>query len=199
MSFAFDKEQLSSTFGKYQKASYRFQNFFDQGVSGKVELISPEVWETQHGIRRFKLAAGEEGKQVFEVLLRPDANSGPQPVRIDFDIAADRQYQFSVYRTMQIGLGDIMIEASTQLGENGELMVEQHLINETDQAPSFNCLLFAPDRRRQRIQVFNAGRGRTTSHFVLPDGAGLVGKTIWLRAEEIGGARILNHRVTVTP
>jgi hypothetical protein len=96
-------------------------------------------------------------------------------------------------------LGDIMVEMTTQLGDNGELIVDQHLINQSDKLVSFNCLLFAPDRRRQRLQVLNAGRGRTTNRFVLPNGKELIEKSLWLRAEEIGGVRILNYRTTATP
>ena len=60
---------------------------------------------------------------------------------------------------------------------------------------SFNCLLFAPDRRRERRQVFHLGQGRTTNIFVLPNGRELIGRTLWVRAEEIGGSRILNHHI----
>jgi hypothetical protein len=85
------------------------------------------------------------------------------------------------------------IEMASHLDDEGNLVVEQQLVNLTDRFVSFNCLLFAEGRRRQRRQVYNLGRGRTTNVFILPEGEALVGTTLWLRAEEIGGARVLNH------
>ena len=41
-----------------------------------------------------------------------DANSGPQPVRLDFDVAG---YRFSVHRTLQLGLDDVQVEMTSQL------------------------------------------------------------------------------------
>ena len=70
------------------------------------------------------------------------------------------------------------------------------LINKTDQFVSFNSLLIAPDRKRQRRAVRNLGRGRTENSFVFPNGQELIGSKLWLRAEEIGGARVLNHHIT---
>jgi hypothetical protein len=96
-------------------------------------------------------------------------------------------------------LGDIEVELASRLDEQGNLVVEQHLINTTQQFVSFNCLLFAEGRRRQRRQVYQLGQGRSTNVFVLPDGEELIGTTLWLRAEEIGGARVLNHHATATP
>ncbi len=56
----------------------------------------------------------------------------------------------------------------------------------------------APERRRERQQVFNLGRGRTTVTYVLPNGNQLLGQQIWFRAEEIDGDRILNDFTIAT-
>ena len=48
-----------------------------------------------------------------------------------------------------------------------------------------------------RTQVVDLGFGRDKKIYVLPDGHDLIGESIWLRAEEIGGDRILNHRLKV--
>jgi len=118
-----------------------------------------------------------------------DANSGPQPVRLDFDVAG---YHFSAHRTLQLGLDDVQVEMTSGL-KNGALIVEQHLMNLSDKPLSFQCVLFAPNRRRETRQVINLGRERTTLKFVLPEGEQLIGNKLWLRAEEIGGSRVLNY------
>ena len=195
MSFNFDRNEIPSVFGRQQTARYRFKNHFGQGVGGTVKLHVPAVWQAEPDQVRFKLAEGEELTEDLHVLLRADASSGPQPVQIDFDITADKNYRFSVYRVIEVGLGDVTVELSTRLDPQGNLIVEQNLINKTDQFVSFNCMLFAPNRRRQREQVLNLARGGNTSMFVLPNGEELLGRTLWLRAEEIGGDRILNYHV----
>ena len=96
-----------------------------------------------------------------------------------------------------MGRGDVVIEVQTRLDENGNLEVTQNLINRMERFISFDCLLFAPNRRRQRIQVIDLGQGRNSQTYYLPNGKDLIGKTLWLRAEEINGPRVLNYHVTV--
>lgn len=197
LDFAFDKRELASVFGRDQPAAFRFRNHFEQGIGGEISLVTPHVWEATPNKFFFKAAAGEELSQKFMVLLKPDANTGDQAVRVDFDVTADRNYKFSVYKNLRVGLGDVTLQLTTRLNDEGVLVVEQHLTNATDRPVSFNCYLFVPDRRRQRSQVFEQGRGRLSKTYLLPNGEELVEKTIWLRAEEINGPRILNCRVTV--
>ena len=64
------------------------------------------------------------------------------------------------------------------------------------QHPTYVEIGIVADKRQQ---IFNLGRGRNTQTYVPPRGKELIGKTIWLRAEEIGGDRILNHRIVVEP
>ncbi len=54
-------------------------------------------------------------------------------------------------------------------------------------------------RRRLRTQIYDLGTGEDRKVYRLPRGSEIVGQTIWLRAEEIGGPRILNYRVLVDP
>ena len=130
------------------------------------------------------------------VMLSAEADSGPQQVRLDFELTAERSYKFSVYRTLQLGLEDVRIELSTKLREDGALLVEQQLVNLSSKPVSFQCLLFPPGRRREIRQIIGAGEGPSTTTYVLPRGAELIGKKLTLRAEEIGGPRVLKHAVT---
>lgn len=199
LAFSFDRERLSSIFGRAQIASYQLTNTFDEGIGGRITMHMPKVWSTDLKRVQFKLAASEEFSDSFHITLRPDASSGEETVRVEFELTADRNYKFDVYRRLDVGLGDVSIEVSTHVNKEGQLVVQQQLINRTDKYANFDCMLYAPDRRRQRQQIFNLGRGRNTQTSVLPRGKELIGKTIWMRAEEIGGDRILNHRIVVEP
>jgi hypothetical protein len=188
---------LESVFGRQQPVTLYLENAFPQGVSGSATLHAPKAWNIAPQPLLFRLAEGESVKPDWFVSLQPDAASGPQRVRIDFDLTADRPYRFSVYRTLQLGLDDVTVEMRTRIREDGLLIVEQHVTNFTGKPISFQCLLFPPGRRRETKQLLQLPAGRHTVTFLLPQGDALLGQTLWLRAEEIGGPRVLNSTVVV--
>jgi len=187
---AVENPQLSGVAGREQLVVLRMKNTFPQGVNGQLTLHAPKSWGFDPRPTRFKIAEGEELKLPIPVTLMADANSGPQPVRLDFEIGG---YQFSVHRTLQLGLDDVQVEMSSQLRKDGALVVQQHLTNLSNRPLSFQCILFPPDRRRETRQILGLGRDPATLTFVLPDGEQLIGQKLRLRAEEIGGSRVLNY------
>lgn len=199
MSFRFEQERVASVFGREQAVYYSFANSFEQGVGGSIQLHTPKVWQAAPTNVFFKLAANDDQRRRLDVTLEPETSAGPQPIRVDFELTAARTHKFSIYRTMHVGLGDIVVEATTRLDEHGNLVVEQQLVNNTDRFVSFNCLLSTNKRRRERRQIFNRGRGATAIVFIFPNGKDLIGDTFWLRVEEIDGPRILNHQVIAHP
>jgi hypothetical protein len=195
---ALEQTHLPSVFGREQTVRYQFRNPFDQGIGGEVRVVGPADWEIATLPTGFKVANKEVTRGNFDVRFKADTQTGPQTVRFDFKVTADRDYAFSVYHPIQVGSDDIVIETLTRIGDAGELIIEQTLDNRTEDFVSFNCLLFAPDRRRERNLVINLGHGRHTSQFVLPQGEELLGQTLLLRAEEIDGERVLNYRIVPT-
>jgi len=204
--FSLASDWMPSVAGSRHENSFRLKNTFDQPVAGHVELIVPDRWELHPRRTDFRLARGEELQQPFEIMLPYNAASGRHPIRADFELQADRpsaadasatqnwEYRFSVYRHLDVGSGDVYIELVTRLNQHGELEVEQHFINDTQEPVSFRCHLLAPDRRRQKTQVVGLGHGRQLHVYRLPDGQQLIGKTLWLRAEQVDGPRVLNYR-----
>jgi hypothetical protein len=194
MSFQFDDPKLASLIGRPQRLSYRFENPFSQGVSGRVTFHTPDVWDVERGEASLKLAAGETRQDALQVVLHPTASSGRQLMRADFEINTDREYRFSVWREIDVGLGDVAMEVSTWLDEDGRLVIEQQFINRSQEPVSFLCQLFAPGRPRVRRPVLDLNQGRTSIVYHLSNGESLLGQTLILRAEEINGDRALNHR-----
>jgi hypothetical protein len=194
MAVRFEHQRLPSICGVPHANALTMKNFFAQGIGGQARLVGPDVWKIAPRTIDFKLSNGEEGQQPFSVALPLDAASGRQPIRIDFEISADRHYQFSVYRHLDVGMDDVTIDATSQLNDKGELEVIQQVTNRTPEAASFKCMLFAPNRRRMMSQVIELRQDRDTKVYRLPKGAALIGETLWLRAEEIGGQRTLNFR-----
>lgn len=196
---AFDTPTLPSVFGRDQVARYKFTNTFQQAVGGEVKIALPPDWEIVPLVQTFRAAEGEEVKHAFDVRFKSEAQSGPQTMRFDFKLTGDRDYAFSAYKPLQVGIGDIVVETVTRINDAGELVVDQTFINKTDNFVSFNCLLFAPGRRRERVQVIGLGGGRHSASYVLSNGQELLGQTLLLRAEEIDGDRVLNYRIVPQP
>ena len=91
------------------------KNHFPQGTSGQIRLHTPEEWQTSPRLLNFKLAAGEQYREPFTIRLPFDATNGRYPIRVDFEITADREYRFSAYRYLEVGLGDVIIEMTSHL------------------------------------------------------------------------------------
>jgi hypothetical protein len=193
----FETEHVPSVFGQTHANEIRITNTFPQGVGGTVELVGPEGWQISPSKIDFKLAAGETISRPFEIALPFDASSGTSPVRADFVVEADRQYRFSVFRELTVGDGEIQLETTTRLEADGSLVIEQRMINNGGSLADFKCLLYAPGRRRQRTQVFRLGNNPDVKVYRYPDGAQLLGAELWLRAQEVDGRRVLNHRFIV--
>jgi hypothetical protein len=194
MSVKLERSAIPSVFGITHDNGLAVRNTFGQGVSVKARLDLPESWKVAPRLLDFKLATGEDTLQPFGIALPYDASSGRVPVRIDFEVSADQHYTFSVYRQLDVGEDDVTLDVISHLNDRGELEIEQSVINSTDQTVSFKCFLYIPDRRRLMTQVIELTRDRDRKIYRLPEGTELLGKTLWLRAEEINGNRTLNRR-----
>jgi hypothetical protein len=220
MAVSFEKTQVPSIFAKPHANSLSFQNFYPQGVGGSFKIVvvnerhgDHEVTEEQAGTEStgftlerwtiepprasFQLAAGQEMHFPFEIELR-NALFGRQPVRIDFTVEADQQYQFSVYRQMEVGTEDLTLEVNSHLDKDGTLVVEQLMTNSAAQLADFKCFLRAKGHRRQRMQVYRLGKEIDRKVYRFPDGVDLIGKELLLEIEELNGPRELRHRFVAT-
>jgi hypothetical protein len=193
MAFSFAQDHMPSIFNKRHKNSYTIENSFPDGAKVRVGLVMPDAWEISPDEVTLQLAEEERWTQPFEILLPCDAGSGRYPVRIDFEVQARQLHRFSAYRHMDVGLGDVLIHVTTQLNDRGELEVRQKLTNTTSAHVNFACALDVPGRRRQNTQVLGLARGNR-----LDNGKELIGKTLWLRAEEMDGSRVLNYRLVAS-
>lgn len=186
--------QVPSVFGMAHPNSLEFRNEFPQGAGGTIRIAAPDGWQIGPEILDFKLAVDSADKKRFTITLPLDANSGGVPIRADFTVNASRTFNFSVYRKIKVGDGLVDLEVHSRLAEDGKLVVEQRMVNHGGNLVDFKCLLYAPGRRRQRTQVFRLGPNEDVKTYHLSRGAELIGKEIWLRAEEVDGIRVLNHR-----
>lgn len=194
MAVQFGSPHVPSVFGKAHPNQLLIRNEFPQGVGGYARIRAPEGWQIAPDRIEFKLGEGHDAAKPFEVSLPFDANSGDTPVQIDFRVDAERPYQFTVYRRLDVGDGLVECEIHTRLQEDGTLVVEQRMINRGPELVDFKCMLYAAGRRRQRTQVFRLGSRADVKIYEYPNGADLLGAEFWLRAEEVNGLRVINRR-----
>lgn len=197
MSARLVESRVPSVMGFEHLNGLEITNSFDQGAGGSVELVAPGDWQVSPNKLNFKLSAGEQTRRPFHIVLPFDANTGDATLRADYTFAADRAYRFSVYRDVRVGDQDIELELDTHIDQDGRLVVDQRMINYSAQRADFKCLLRVDGRRTQKMQVFRLGNSYDRQQYIFPNGEELVGRNIWLRAEELNGTRVINHRVKV--
>ena len=205
-SFSLASDRVPSVIGGPHQNSLRLTNSFDGEVVGQLELVAPASWNLDPCRIEFQLGQNARLEQAFRIMLPYNATSGRHPIRVDFELdpptvpgtvpggARAPKRRFSVYRHLDVGPNDVYIEIVTRLNQQGELEVEQHLVNDTQGPVSLRCHLFPPGRRRQNTLIIGLEHGRQLNTYRLSNGRELIGKALWLRAEQIDGPRVLSYR-----
>jgi hypothetical protein len=179
------------------KLKANFANGFEQSVVGSLELFAPELIHNSSVKKAFDLSTRQEFEMPIDLNLRPDASTGKQMVTAIFDIQAGTQYRFRVFHPLYIGAQDIEVELSYEVDPDGNLVIRQDLVNNTEKTLDFECTMFAPDRVHVRQQMLQIPPGRVTRYYRLPNAAELKGKTVWLRCEQLDTGRFLNYRTNI--
>jgi len=205
-SFSLASDRVAGVGGGPHQNSFRLTNPFDGEVAGKLEMVAPASWNLEPRRVEFQLGQNEKLEQAFRIMLPYNATSGRHPIRVDFELdppttvrtapgdAREPKRRFSVYRHLDVGPNDVYIEITTRLNQQGELEVEQLLVNDTEGPVSLRCHLFPPGRRRQNTLIIGLELGRQLNTYRLPNGRELIGQPLWLRAEQIDGPRVLSYR-----
>ncbi len=211
MAVHFEKDAIPSVFGVEHANALNFHNSFPMGVGGTVSLFVPNMlkragqsseepskeWKIYPEVEEIKSAAGLDIRHTIQIELN-EAAFGLQPIRIDFDLN-NHKYKFSVWRSLQVGLGDIDIQAITFLDKDGRLVVQQKMVNLSGKPADFKCILSAYLRPRKRTQVFQLGPEPDLKSYAYSRGKELIGEELKLQIEEIDGDRVLIYRFLAKP
>jgi hypothetical protein len=216
MAVSFDKYQVPSIFKTPHSNSIRFQNFFPQGAGGSLKIVvmhdrgsgesfgreangvegsgfTHDRWTIEPPQANFQLAAGQAMEFPFQIRLK-NALFGKQPLRVDFKVEAEEQFEFSVYREMEVGTEDLTLEVNTHLEKDGTLIIEQLMTNRAERLTDLKCYLYAKGRRPERMQVYRLGPSADRKVYRFSDGEDLVGHEMLLEIEEVNGPRVLRYR-----
>jgi hypothetical protein len=189
--------RLDSLLGKPQELMVTFGNHGSQTVAGRVAFHLPDSWQSGNLYRDLLLEAGHTRRESLPVMLRSDTQAGTNKLRIDLQLEGERSYRFSVWRDVEVGPRNVEMQIDLSFDRVGQLVVRQEIISNSLEPQLFDCLLFAPGRQRQRVEILVPPGSRVNRSYVWPNGADMVGREIWLRAEQLGTARVLNYRQVV--
>ena len=192
---SFEKGRLPSKTGKQREVIHAV-NTFRQGVNGQLRILVPKDWKVDPPEMRFSLAAGEKFDCPITLELPSNTSLGSQRVVLDFMMSP---YAFRVYRDYEVGLGDVVLSVVDSKLENGDLQIKQLIDNNTkpEERLTFECNLYVPARKRMQRVVTKLSHGRDTQIYVVPDAESLRGTEFQLRAEQVGGQRVLNLKFRV--
>ncbi|MEZ6070168.1 MAG: hypothetical protein R3C10_07775 [Pirellulales bacterium] len=193
-------EALAPSYGRPQRCRLVLRNPLDDGVNAHVRLELPARWKCTPEEFDLTLAAHAKDEVPLEIMLPVGASAGVHQVRADVQLASDREYRYSVYRTLEVGDGRLTIDVATRTTPDGDLVVEQLLTNHSDDVVSLRCYLRGADMHFESRQVRDFGPGINAQQYVVAGGANRVGQSMLIQVSEVlGDSRTLYHWFTVEP
>lgn len=196
MGISIANHRLDSILGQTQKVLVRFSNPFPNPISGKIQLHSPELFVDQEESGVFDIDANSTADVAVPVLLRPDASTQDTPVKIIVTVQFPTSTRFFVEKFLPVGTDEFDVDVNYRTDQSNQLIVDVEITNNGEKPVDFDCMLLMPDRPRERLQIIHI-KERALRVLVLPNADTLVGKTLWLRCEQIGADRVINRRITV--
>jgi len=192
----FQRKRLPSQFGEHQEIISGL-NTFRQGITIKSDLKFSDRWNVEQQRTPITLAPNESFEMPVSLSFPAGAGIGGLQATVDFEISADREYYFTVYRPYTLGLGDVTLDVKSHIERkhgHAILVVEQIITNNTEplEILNFNCNLLMPGRRRKKHSVVKLGRGEDHKFYRIFNAESLIGTEISLRAVQVDGKRFLN-------
>lgn len=193
--FELQLKNLDNGIAMAQTIPVSISNTLPQNATGKVTVVSPALLNGDRSESPLQLANGVQQNKALPVFIRTDASAGSHRLRFDFDLMANKQYNFSIYRSVVLGLGDIELIWDTTRREDDWLELRVEIRNNTELPATFDCKLFPVGRPYQRFRIGESKPGTTVQEIRLKLNQVERGSEAWLRCEQIGVGRVLNYRI----
>ncbi|HCS52792.1 MAG TPA: hypothetical protein DIW81_14570 [Planctomycetaceae bacterium] len=196
MGVKFQKGRIASSAAEHED-SLLVTNAFPWSIQGSVQIIPNYGWEISPRKQNLSSGSGEQTELPFSVKLPSQTAIGEQLMAIEFDLGgSELNFPFRVYRDYLVGMGDVHMEVRMYKSDNGQVIVEQIITNETNppEVIEFRCNLLIRGRRRHTSNMPSLVSGQTRKVvYMIPEFEKLEAKDLWLRADQKNGARTLNE------
>ncbi|HEY5315230.1 MAG TPA: hypothetical protein VIK18_22050, partial [Pirellulales bacterium] len=190
-------ERFPTMFGLKRRDTLEVTNTFAQAVAGQVTIVPPPGWKVHPPRIELKIPAGQQASLPFELFIPLAGTTGSHLLRFDVEVQSEPRRRFEVYHRVVLGDEHLRLAVRACVNAAGELEVTQRCENTSSEAVTLRCNLFAPGERRLRWQVPNLASGSDEHVYRLSHGERFRGQTLWVRAEEVGGPRVLSYRFVV--
>lgn len=194
----FENARVPSARGTHPNAILG-RNTFNRSVNLEAKLKLPRGWDATPSTWTVNVPAGDAFRLPTNIQMPDDTSLGSIDAIIEFKLAADRQETVEVYRPLEVGLGDVVVDVRTRKLPDGRLEIEQIVLNNTrpEELLEFRCSLSVSGQKRQTRFVSDLSRGEDRQFYFLPNADALRGQALWLNLEQIGGKRNLNKRLII--
>ncbi|MBI1314286.1 hypothetical protein GC176_23570 [bacterium] len=195
----FENSRIPSEFGGHPEAILGV-NTFNQTIRGEIRLRLPRDWEAAPNHWEVTLAPNEAFRLPTTLKLPQNASLGEADATIEFDITADVRRHFKVYRTFEVGLGDVIVEVVERVLPNGDLAIDQIVTNATSppETLNFKCNLSVTGHKTRTQYILGLSPGKDRCTYPLQTNAeALRGQELWLNLEQLNGRRNLNKRLII--
>ena len=193
--FELQLKSLDNALAVAQAIPVSITNTLPQNAVGKVTVVCPTLLNRERSETQLQLSRGVQQLKTLPVFIRNDASAGSHRLRFDFDLTANKPYNFSIYRRLVLGMGDIELLWDTTRREDDWLELRVEIRNNTENSATFDCKLFPAGRPYQRFRIDESKPGNTVQELRLKLNQVQRGSEAWLRCEQIGSGRVLNYRI----
>ncbi|MDA7979335.1 MAG: hypothetical protein MPJ50_11280 [Pirellulales bacterium] len=190
-----EREIVPAVFGRTFSNSIAWSNPFPYPIGGRVTFPTPPGWEVSSGTGEFHLPEGQSTSEAFYASFPHTAETGKQLLKLDFRVVADRDYRFSVYRDIEVGMAEIEWDVTTRIDPGGVLHIEHRLRNLSDRPYRVRAVLHSPNRQRRATPLLTVEPGINYHEVRIFDAHDLRGQTVRILLEEPGTNRFLNKRI----
>ena len=197
MGIGLEDPRIDPLVGQTQNLKVLFENPFDNRVAGQVTIMAKSIL-LEDATANFDIEGKSNSVITVPVRVKPDANTAAAAIQLKFSVQGDAITTFVVDQEIQVGTSDFTIETRHEINNNNELRLTLDATNHKSVPLSFDCILLVPDRPRERTQIAGL-KDQISKTITLDNASDLIGKTVWLRCEQIGSNRILNYRIEIRP
>jgi hypothetical protein len=187
---------IENRVGLSEPVRVRLTNPSEASVRGMVEIVAPALLEDSASQSKFEMTSNRPS--VVEVPMKLRFDAGQNQELVDVIVRTDEKpaRSFLVQRQLLVGLKDFRIESQTEFDGQGTMSVNLEMFNLGASEANFDCTLVVPGRRRIKFHLVRVV-DRVEKKLQIENAEELRGESLYLRCEEIGSGRVINHRVLI--
>lgn len=163
--FRIDEPFLESS-QKLQHRNLTLYNAWPLTITGQMRISEPNDWRIQPRIKHFSIPAGATIQAPLAIQFPVSETAGDKKLIAQFQFIADREYEVQVEADLEIGLRDIIFDASMALSTepapgSRTAVVTQMITNNSSKTASLFVFADLAGRQRKEHAIARLEPGQT--------------------------------------